>query len=697
MKTYLKLNNEVLNRYSSTAQLELEKDREATRRYFLEHVNVRLRYFIDIEEKLNYLVDEGYYEKEFLELYDMDFIKQMYKKAYDYNFRFPSFMSASKFYDSYAMKSRDGQEILEKYEDRIVITSLYLAHGNQELAKRAVEAMMEAYQPATPTALNSGKKARGELVSCFKLMMDDSMNSIAENIGYCLELSRLGGGVGVNLTDLRPLGDPIKGIQNRASGVLPVAKLLENSFSYSNQLGQRNGSGVAYLNIFHPDIENFISSKKPNADDKIRLSTLSTGIIIPSIFFELMKRDKDIVLLSPYDIYQEYGKRMSEISITEMYYELLDNPKIRKIKRLNARKLYTEVKKAQFESGYPFEIFDDNVNEVHPLKGIGRVKMSNLCTEILQVQVTSNITDQDQPNEYGLDVSCNLGSIDIHAASKVDSFEKLVDTSMRLLTNVSTMTNIKNVPSVAKANQLMHSVGLGAMNLHGHLVTQGILYGSRESIDFIDCFMEAMNYYSLKSSMEIAKERGETFYRYEESDYASGTYFNQYVNKEEKEVSPVVIKALGNIPIITKQMWQTLKEDVMRYGVFNGYRLATAPTGSISYIRSCTASIAPCTERVEIRDYADSRTIYPMPYLTNDNAHLYVEAYDVNPYDVIDLYAAAQKHVDQGISMTLYVTDQWTTEQLAKIYIYAWMRGIKSVYYVRQRLQTLEECVACQI
>ena len=697
MNTYLKLNNDVLNRYSTTGQLELEKDREATRRYFLEYVNVRLRYFIDIEEKIRYLVDEGYYEKEFIDLYDMEFIKRLYKKAYDYHFRFPSFMSASKFYDSYAMKSRDGEEILEKYEDRIVIIALYLAQGNPELAEQAVAAMMEAYQPATPTALNSGKKARGELVSCFKLSMDDSMNSIAENIGYCLELSRLGGGVGVNLTDLRPLGDPIKGILNRASGVIPVAKLLENSFSYSNQLGQRNGSGVAYLNIFHGDIENFISSKKPNADDKIRLATLSTGIIIPSIFFELMKRDKDIVLFSPYDIYKEYGKRMSEISITEMYYELLDNHNIRKIKRLNARKLYTEVKKAQFESGYPFEIFDDNVNEVHPLKNIGRVKMSNLCTEILQVQQTSLITDQDEPNQYGLDVSCNLGSIDIHAASKVKDFEKLVDTSMRLLTNVSQMTDIKNVPSVAKANQLMHSVGLGAMNLHGHLVTQGIMYGSKESIDFIDCFMEAMNYYSLKASMEIAKERGETFYRFEDSDYASGVYFNQYVDKEEQDVSSIVLKALGNIPIITQKMWQTLKEEVMQYGLFHSYRLAIAPTGSISYIRSCTASIAPCTERVEVRDYADSRTIYPMPHLTNENTHLYVEAYDVNPYDLIDLYAAAQKHVDQGISMTLYVTDNWTTEQLAKIYIYAWMKGIKSVYYVRQRLQTLEECVACQI
>lgn len=697
MKTYLKLNNDVLNRYSTTGQLELEKDREATRRYFLEYVNVRLRYFIDIEEKIRYLVDEGYYEKEFIDMYDMEFIKNMYKKAYDYHFRFPSFMSASKFYDSYAMKSRDGEEILEKYEDRIVIIALYLAQGNTELAERALEVMMEAYQPATPTALNSGKKARGELVSCFKLSMDDSMNSIAENIGYCLELSRLGGGVGVNLTDLRPLGDPIKGILNRASGVIPVAKLLENSFSYSNQLGQRNGSGVAYLNIFHADIENFISSKKPNADDKIRLATLSTGIIIPNIFFELMKRDKDIVLFSPYDIFKEYGKRMSEISITEIYYELLDNPNIRKIKRLNARKLYTEVKKAQFESGYPFEIFDDNVNEVHPLKNIGRVKMSNLCTEILQVQQTSIITDQDEPNQYGLDVSCNLGSIDIHVASKVKDFEKLVDTAMRLLTNVSQMTDIKNVPSVSKANKLMHSVGLGVMNLHGHLVSQGILYGSKESIEFIHCFMEAMNYYSLKTSMEIAKEHGESFYRFEDSDYASGIYFDQYVNKEEQELAPVVLKALGNIPLITQKMWQTLKEDIMQYGLFHSYRVAIAPTGSISYIRSCTASIAPCTERVEIRDYADSRTIYPMPHLTNDNTHLYVEAYEVNPYDLIDLYAAAQKHIDQGISMTLYVTDNWTTEQLAKIYIYAWMKGIKSVYYVRQRLQTLEECVACQI
>ncbi|OCS87479.1 class 1b ribonucleoside-diphosphate reductase subunit alpha [Caryophanon tenue] len=697
MQAYVKLNNEVLHTYKTSGHLEREKDLEAVTLYMQEEIEPKLRKFNTPLERLHWLIEEQYYEEAFLAQYDDAFLTAIFESTYAKGFTFPSFMSASKFFDSYAMKSRDGKEILERYEDRIIIIALYLAQGDTALVEEAVDAMLTAYQPATPTALNSGKAARGELVSCFKLTMDDSMNSIAENIGYCLELSRLGGGVGVNLTDLRPLGDPIKGILNRASGVMPVAKLLENSFSYSNQLGQRNGSGVVYLNVFHPDIENFISSKKPNADDKIRLATLSTGIILPDIFFELMRNDEDIVLMSPYDIERAYGKRMSEISLTDMYEELLANPAIRQIKRLNARKLYTEVKKAQFESGYPFEIFDDNVNNAHPLKNVGRVKMSNLCTEILQAQHTSVITDQNEENDYGLDVSCNLGSLNIHEAVKVKSFETLVATSIRLLTSVSTMTNIVNVPSVAKANKLMHSVGLGAMNLHGHLVASGIQYGSKDSVAFTDAFFEALNYYSLKASMELAKQRNETFYGFEGSDYATGAYFEQYTMKEEVEYSADVLRALGNTPIITATMWAQLKEDVAQYGLFNSYRLAIAPTGSISYIRNSTASIAPVTERVEVRDYADSRTIYPMPFLTNDNAHLYKEAYEMDLYDMVDLYAAAQKHVDQGLSMTLYVTDQWTTEQLAKVYIYAWTKGIKTVYYVRQRLQSVEECVACQI
>lgn len=697
MKDFLRLNNEIANTFRNTGKLDLEKEKLSTHKYFIDEVNVRIRHFIDLEEKIRYLVEEGYYEREFIEMYEFADIKKIFKLAYSYNFRFPSFMSASKFYESYAMRSRDGKEILEKYEDRVSIVSLYLAKGDVEFATKAVKAIMEAYQPATPTVMNSGKKARGELVSCFEISPDDSMDSIAHAIGNSLELSRLGGGVGVGLTDLRPAGDPIKGQMNRASGVIPVAKLLENSFSYSNQLGQRNGSGVVYLNIFHSDIENFISSKKPNADDKIRLATLSTGVVIPSIFFDIMKKDKDIVLFSPYDIYREYGKRMSEISMSKMYSKLLDNPRIRKIKRINARKLYTEIKKTQFESGYPFEMFEDNANNNHALKRIGRISMSNLCTEIFQLQEKSYIAPHGEESNYGKDVSCNLGSIDIHKATKVESFEELIDTANKLLVAVSDYTDITNVPAVAKANKAMHSVGLGMMNLHGHLVTQGIMYGDDDSISFVDHLAEAMNYFSLKSSMEIAKKRGVTFYKFEDSDYASGEYFDQYVGKADIIPNEKVLKALGNVPIITSQMWKDLKADVMKYGVYSAYRLATAPTGSISYIRNSTASIAPITERVEMRDYGDSRTIYPMPFLNNDNSHLYTEAYEIDQFKMIKLYASAQKHIDQGISMTLYITDKMNTEELARIYGYAHHMGLKSVYYVRQRMQTLEECIACQI
>lgn len=379
MKEYLRLNNEVLNTYTLTGEVDREKDKEAARRYFLDEINIKTVFFHNLKEKLDYLVEENYYEEEFLRKYEFKFIKKIFDIAYKYKFRFPSFMSAFKFYNNYALKTRDDKNILERYEDRMAITALYLADGDEKLAEKAVRYMMESYQAATPTILNCGKKARGEFVSCFKLMVDDTMNSISHNIGNALQLSKLGGGVGISLIDLRCAGDPIKGVENRASGVMPVAKLLENSFSYANQLGARAGSGVVWLNIFHGDILDFLSAKKPNADEKIRLATLSTGIVVPDIFFELMVKDKDVCLFSPYDIYRKYGKRMSEINLTEVYYELLDDPNVRKLKKINARKLYTEVKKTQIESGYPFEMFEDNVNKGNPLKSIGKIKISNLC------------------------------------------------------------------------------------------------------------------------------------------------------------------------------------------------------------------------------------------------------------------------------------------------------------------------------
>jgi ribonucleoside-diphosphate reductase alpha chain len=697
MKEYLKLNNEVLNTYTLTGKIDRKKDKEAARSYFLDEINKKTVFFHDLKEKLDYLVEQGYYEEDFLKKYEFKFVKKIFKIAYDYKFRFPSFMSAFKFYNNYALKTRDDKNILERYEDRIAVTALYLADGKEELAEKAVRYMMESYQPATPTILSAGKKARGEFVSCFKLMVDDTMNSISHNIGNALQLSKLGGGVGISLIDLRCSGDPIKGVENRASGVIPVAKLLENSFSYANQLGARAGSGVIWLHIMHGDIIDFLSAKKPNADDKIRLATLSTGVVIPDIFFELMEQDKDVFLFSPYDIQKKYGKRMSEVDMSQVYYELLDDPNVRKLKKINARKLYTEVKKTQIESGYPFEMNVENVHRGNPLKSLGRVKISNLCTEVLQLQETTVINDYDEVDFIGQDVSCNLGSLDIHNAVKSKSFEELINTSMQLLTAVSDMTNITNVPSVSKGNKEMHSVGLGVMNIHGHLMHNSIIYGSDESINFVDVLFSAINFYSLKASNQIAKERETTFKGFEKSDYANGEYFEKYINNPIEIKFDKVKKSLGNVKPITTEQWIQLKEDIQKYGLYHSYRLCVAPTGSISYVRSATASLSPITERVEVRDYGDSRTIYPMPFLTKENQEDYKEAYEMDMYKVVDVYATAQSHVDQGLSMTLYITDEWDTEMLTRLYYYAWKKGIKTTYYVRQRMRTLEECISCSI
>lgn len=697
MKEYLKLNNEVLNTYTLTKVIDREKDREAARRYFLDEINIQTVFFHNLKEKLDYLVEEDYYEDGFLDQYSFKFIKKIFDMAYEYKFRFPSFMSAFKFYNGYALRTRDGKNLLERYEDRMAIIALYLAKGDEKLAEKSIRHMMESYQTATPTTLSCGKKARGEFVSCFKLMVDDSMNSISHNIGNALQLSKLGGGVGVSLIDLRCAGDPIKGVENRASGVMPVAKLLENSFSYANQLGARAGSGVVWLNIFHGDILDFLSAKKPNADDKIRLATLSTGIVVPDIFFELMEEDKDIYLFSPYDIHRKYGKRMSEVNLSKIYHDLVDDPNIRKLKKINARKLYTEVKKTQIESGYPFEMNEDNVYRGNPLKSIGKVKILNLCTEVAQNQETSVINDYDEIDIIGQDVSCNLGSIDIHNATKTDDFEELIDTSIQLLTQVSDVTDISNVPSVSKGNKEMHSVGLGVMNVHGHLMSSSIEYGSDESVNFVDVLFAAINYFSLKASNRIAKERGITFKGFEKTEYANGEYFKDYIESPIEIKYENVKQALGNVPVITTDQWKELKEDIGKYGLYHSYRLCVAPTGSISYVRSSTASLSPITERVEVRDYGDSRTIYPMPFLTNENHEDYKEAYEMDMYKMVDVYATAQRHVDQALSMTLYITDDWDTEMLTRLYYYAWKKGIKSVYYVRQRMRTLEECVACSI
>ncbi|WP_374020790.1 class 1b ribonucleoside-diphosphate reductase subunit alpha [Paenibacillus thiaminolyticus] len=678
-------------------KFQFDKDREAAKSYFIDYVNQNTVFFHNLEEKIHYLIENDYYEKELFDKYEFKDIKRLYEYLYGKKFRFPSFMSAFKFYNNYAMKTNDDTKFLERYEDRLAVVSLFLASGNIDKAFEYAELLIsQEYQPATPTFLNAGKKRRGELVSCFLLEVDDSMNSIGFSINSALQLSKIGGGVSLNLSKIRGAGEQIKGLDGKASGVLPVMKLFEDAFSYANQLGQRDGSGVVYLNVFHSDIHEFLDTKKINSDEKIRIKTLSLGVVAPNKFFELVEQDKDMYLFYPYTVYKEYGKHLDDMDISEMYDELVDNPNVRK-KKIVARDLILKIAQIQMESGYPYIMFVDNTNEYHALKEIGRVKFSNLCSEIAQLSEVSTINDYGVEDEIHRDISCNLGSLNIVNVMKNMRMRDTVHRAMDALTEVSDRSNISIVPSVAKANRELHSVGLGAMNLHGFLAKNKIAYESKEARDFVRTFFMMVNFYSLERSMLIAQERGVTFTDFDKSEYASGAYFDRYLNTDFSPKTERVQQLFEGHTIPTLEDWARLKEQVMEHGLYHAYRLAIAPTGSISYLQSSTASIAPITQRIEEREYGDSKTIYPMPYISDENYFYYKEAYDMDMFNLIDLVADVQVHVDQAISTVLFVKDDLTTRDLAKYYIYAQKKGLKTLYYTRTKKKTIDECVSCVV
>ena len=712
--TYFSLNNE-LNR-PVDGKIPLHKDKEAVRAFFLEHVNPNTVFFYTLDEKLDYLIEHDYIEEEFLNKYDREFVKSLMQEIYKKKFRFRSFMSAFKFYKQYALKTNDGERYLERFEDRIVFNALFLADGDEQLARDLAEEMIhQRYQPATPTFLNAGRKRRGELVSCFLIQTTDDMNSIGRTINSALQLSRIGGGVGVSLSNVRAAGDPIKKIENASSGVVPIMKLLEDSFSYSNQLGQRNGAGAVYLNVFHPDIVSFLSTKKENADEKIRVKTLSLGLVVPDKFYELIKQDDMMYLFSPYDVERIYGVPFSYVDITKEYDNMVNNPEIRKSK-LRARDLEQEISKLQQESGYPYIVNIDTVNKANPIDG--KIIMSNLCSEILQVQSPSVINNAQEYEVLGTDISCNLGSTNIVNLMQSPDFERSIEVAVRALTFVTDHSSIDAVPTVKNGNQKAHTIGLGAMGLHTFFALNQMEYGSPESIEVTDLYFRLLNFYTLKASHKIAKERGVTFDGFEKSAYASGTYFDAYTELDVEIKSEKVKEIFANLPIPTAEDWKQLKADVMADGLYHQNRLAIAPTGSISYVNETSASLHPITRLIEERqEKKTGKTYYPAPFLSNETLPYYKSAYDIDMRKVIDVYAAAQKHIDQGMSLTLFMrselpeglyewkngrTSKMTTRDLNILRNYAWNKGIKSIYYVRTFTENNDEigsngCESCSI
>jgi len=695
--------NAMLNLYDREGRIQFDKDREAVDAFFAAHVRPNSVTFASQNERLDYLVNEGYYDARVLTRYDRDFVVKLFERAHASGFRFQTFLGAWKYYTSYTLKTFDGKRYLESFEDRVAMVALTLAQGDEALAEQLADEILSGrFQPATPTFLNCGKAQRGELVSCFLLRIEDNMESIGRAVNSALQLSKRGGGVAFLLSNLREAGAPIKRIENQSSGVIPVMKMLEDAFSYANQLGARQGAGAVYLHAHHPDILRFLDTKRENADEKIRIKTLSLGVVIPDITFKLAKENAEMALFSPYDIERIYGKAFGDVAISELYDELVADDRIRK-KTINARDFFQRLAEIQFESGYPYIMFEDTVNRANPIAG--RINMSNLCSEILQVNSASAYDENLDYADIGKDISCNLGSLNIAHTMDSPDFGRTVETAIRGLTAVSDMSHIRSVPSIEAGNAASHAIGLGQMNLHGYLAREGIAYGSPEGLDFTNLYFCTITWHALHTSMMLARERSQRFAGFEQSRYASGEYFSQYLEGDWQPKTEKVreLFARAGITLPTREMWQQLREEVMRYGIYNQNLQAVPPTGSISYINHATSSIHPIVSKIEIRKEGKTgRVYYPAPFMTNENLALYQDAYEIGPEKIIDTYAEATKHVDQGLSLTLFFPDTATTRDINRAQIYAWKKGIKTLYYIRLRQLALEGteiegCVSCAL
>jgi ribonucleoside-diphosphate reductase alpha chain len=426
------------------------------------------------------------------------------------------------------------------------------------------------------------------------------------------------------------------------------------------------------------------------------------GVVIPDITIELAKTNEDMYLFSPYDVERVYGKPMSDVSVTELYQEMVDDPRIRKSK-IKARELFEKIAELQFESGYPYIVYEDTVNKSNPIEG--RINMSNLCSEILQVNTPTTYKNDMSYKKIGKDISCNLGSLNIAKAMESPDFEKTIEVAIRSLTSVSEQSYIDSVMSVAEGNRKSRAIGLGQMNLHGYFGKEEMYYGDEESVDFTNIYFLTVLYYALKASNKIAIETQSPFSGFHDSKYADGSFFDKYTQQKWEPATEKVAKIFkdAKIRIPKKKDWEELKASVVEHGIYNQNLQAVPPTGSISYINNSTSSIHPIASQMEIRkEGMMGRVYYPAAYLTNDNREYFQDAYEIGPEKIIDIYAAAQQHVDQGLSLTLFFKDTATTRDVNKAQIYAWKKGIKTIYYIRIRQDALEGtemegCVSCQL
>lgn len=660
--------------------------------YEIEKSEERYELF-DFKSKIEFLTEEGLYGSYILENYTAEEIDEL--EAYmdfsrDKIFTYSGLDLVRK---RYLIKSHKG-DILENVQEMFMGIAMHLAIPEKdkiEFAKRLYDILSTLKATmATPTMTNA-RKPFNQLSSCFIDTVPDTLKGIYRSVTNFAEVSKHGGGMGLYFGKVRANGSDIRGFEGVAGGVIRWIRLANDTAVAVDQLGVRQGAVAVYLDIWHKDIPEFMGLRTNNGDDRMKAHDVFPGVCVPDLFWRLTRDDinADWHMFDPHEVEKKYGKALEDTygeEFEEFYNKLVADKDISR-RTMSVKDMVRLLIKSWTETGTPFVFNRDAVNRLNPNKHMGMIYSSNLCTEIAQnmsssESISTEIVDENgdtiivnktKPGDF---VECNLASLTL---GKVDvnnsaELEETVRTVVRALDNVIDL-NYYPTPYAKVTNKKYRAIGLGTSGYHHMLVKNDISWQNEKAHgEFVDRVYEDINFYAIKESMEIAKEKG-AYSCFEGSDWETGAYFDLRDYKSER--------------------WEKLRADVKENGLRNGYLMAVAPTGSTSIISGTSAGVDPIMSRYFLEEKKGAIVPRVAPGLTTKTFWLYENAHDIDQNVSMRMAGVRQKHIDQAQSVNIYITTEYTMRQLLNIYITAWEAGVKSIYYVRGKSQEVEECDSC--
>lgn len=647
----------------------------------------------NLYEKIKYLVDENLYGAYILENYSREeitryetYIKEERNSLYTY-------AGLDLLLSRYVIHDRRHVQ-LESPQEMYLGIAMHLAMrevtDRDQWVKRFYDMLsLQMVTMATPT-LSNARKPYHQLSSCFIDTVPDSLDGIYHSIDSFAKVSKFGGGMGLYFGKVRGTGGTIRGFEGAAGGVIRWIKLVNDTAVAVDQLGMRQGAVAVYLDAWHKDLPEFLQLRTNNGDDRMKAHDVFPAVCYPDLFWKMADEDMEQswYLLDPHEVLTIKGYALEDFWGEEWEEKYLDCVRDNRIlkREIKLKDIIRLILKSVVETGTPFTFNRDTVNRMNPNHHKGIIYCSNLCTEIAQNMSETTLESRTIETKEGETVvvtvtnpgdfvvcnlaSLNLGRIDVESE---EAIEDVVKSAMRALDNVIDL-NFYPVPYAEITNSKYRSVGLGVSGYHHMLAKRKIKWESEEHLEFVDGVFERIAYAAIKASSDNAAEKG-SYSLFEGSDWQTGEFF----------------KKRG----YTSDKWKALSEKVTKDGMRNAYLIAVAPTSSTSILVGTSAGLDPIMHKFFLEEKKGAILPRVAPDLSPETYWYYKSAHTIDQSWTVKAAGVRQKHIDQAQSVNLYITNDFSLRQVLNLYIDAWRKGVKTIYYVRSKALEVEECESC--